>query len=165
MPEVIVAIGSNMGDRAAHLSAGVKCLESISTVQVEVSPVYESEPLGPGSMEFYNAVVAMQTPIHPKALLPLLKECEHSRGRDPLAARWTDRPLDMDIIGWGRRKFKSALIQVPHASYRDRLFVLLPLMDLRPNWTDPETGLSIDRLVAEAMPLRIRRMDINLMQH
>ncbi len=165
MPEVIVAIGSNMGDRIAHLAAGVKCLESISSSPVEVSPVYESEPLGPGSMEFLNAVVVVRTSLQPKVLLPIFKDCERNRGRDPQSPRWADRPLDMDIIGWGRRKFKSALIQVPHASYRDRLFVLLPLRDVRPNWTDPETALEIDTIVAGAMPLQIQKTDIKLVQH
>jgi len=164
MPEVIVAIGSNMADRAKHLVAGVKCLQGISTVPVRVSAVYESEPIGPGSMEFLNAVVAIRTPQHPKDLLPILKECERSRGRDPQAPRWADRPLDMDIVGWGRRKFKSSSIQVPHASYRDRLFVLLPLKDICPDWTDLDSSLHIDQLIDSAMPMQIRKSEISIVQ-
>jgi 2-amino-4-hydroxy-6-hydroxymethyldihydropteridine diphosphokinase len=162
MPEVIIAIGSNMGDRLEHLAAGLKCLEGISLTPVRISPIYECEPIGPGSMEFLNAVVLLQTKRLPIDLLPLLKECERNRGRDPHAPRWSDRPLDMDIIGWGRRTFNSPTIQVPHASYRDRLFVLLPLKDLCPDWIDPETGIHIDRLVEGAMPMQIQKSDISI---
>jgi len=164
MPEVIVAIGSNMGDRAEHLAAGVKCLQNISAGPVRVSAVYECEPIGPGSMEFLNAAVLLRTSLLPKDLLPILKECERSRGRDPQAPRWTDRPLDMDIIGWGRRKFKSSSIQVPHTSYTDRLFVLLPLKDVSPNWTDLDSSLHVDQLIESAMPMKIRKTEISIVQ-
>jgi len=162
MPEVIIAIGSNMGDRVAHLVAATTYLGQLSKAPIRVSGVYESEPVGPGSTEFLNAVVAIQTTLHPKDLLPILKDCERTRGRDPMSPRWADRPLDMDIIGWGNRKFNSALLQVPHASYRDRLFVLLPLREVCPNWTDPETLVHIDHLIKSAMPMQIRKTDINL---
>jgi 2-amino-4-hydroxy-6-hydroxymethyldihydropteridine diphosphokinase len=164
MPEVIVAIGSNMGDRVAHLVAATAYLGLLSKAPIRVSGVYESEPVGPGSAEFLNAVVAVQTTLLPNDLMPLLKDCERMRGRDPMSPRWSDRPLDMDIIGWGNRKFRSALLQVPHASYRDRLFVLLPLRDVCPNWTDPDTLIHIDQLIKGAMPLQIRKTDINLVQ-
>jgi 2-amino-4-hydroxy-6-hydroxymethyldihydropteridine diphosphokinase len=163
MPEVIVAIGSNLGDRVAHLSAGVECLMKLSTTPVEVSPIYESEPVGPGSVSFLNGIAVLRTSLLPKDLLPIFKECEISRGRDPKSPRWSDRPLDMDIIGWGRRTFKSPTMQVPHASYHDRLFVLLPLRDIRPGWTDPGTGVLIDQLIFGAMPLQIQKTDIKLM--
>lgn len=151
-----------MGNRVEHLLAGIKCLEGISSYPVRVSPVYECEPIGPGSMEFLNAVVLIETPMQPSELLPILKECERIRGRDPYAPRWSDRPLDMDIIGWGRTTFKSLTIQVPHASYQDRLFVLLPLKDLCPNWTDPNTGIHIDCLLEGAMPMQIQKSDISM---
>jgi 2-amino-4-hydroxy-6-hydroxymethyldihydropteridine diphosphokinase len=163
MPEVVIAIGSNMGDRVAHLAAATTYLRQLSKTPVRVSGVYESEPVGPGSSEFLNAVVAVQTTLHPKELLPILKDCERKRGRDPISPRWADRPLDMDIIGWGNRKFKSALLQVPHASYRDRLFVLLPLRDVCPNWTDPETLVHIDHLIKSAMPMKIWKTDISIL--
>lgn len=156
MPEVLVAIGSNMGDRVAHLQAGVSCLEKLTVRPLRLSNVYESEPIGPGSGPFLNAVVSLWTSKYPGELLPILKRCESERGRDPNSPRWTDRQLDMDIIGWGRRKFRTAELQVPHASYHDRLFVLLPLRDVSPAWTDPATDRSIDELVASAMPMQIQ---------
>lgn len=162
MPEVIVAIGSNMGDRIAHLSAAVSCLEKLSARPLRLSQVYESEPVGPGSGPFLNAVVSLWTSTYPSELLPMLKRCEAERGRDPRSPRWTDRQLDMDIIGWGRRRFRTAELQVPHASYHDRLFVLLPLRDVNPEWTDPATGLSIDALIESAMPMKIDATDYKL---
>jgi 2-amino-4-hydroxy-6-hydroxymethyldihydropteridine diphosphokinase len=163
MPEVIIAIGSNMGDRLEHLKAAVENLSFVTTAPMRVSSVYESEPVGPGSTAFLNAVVAIQTKLKPDELLPVLKECERGRGRDLQAPRWTDRPLDMDIIGWGNRTFRTAGgLYIPHASYRDRLFVLLPLRDTNPNWTDPGTRLHVDQLIVRAMPMHIIKTEYAL---
>lgn len=162
MPDVIVAIGSNMGDRLAHLQAGIACLEGVSSDPVRTSAVYESEPIGPGSGPFLNAVAVIRTTLLPSELLLIFKRCEIARGRDPKSARWTDRPLDMDIIGWGKRRFRSAQLQVPHASYHDRLFVLLPLRDVCPQWTDPVSGRKLEELIGSAMPMQIQKTDFIL---
>jgi 7,8-dihydro-6-hydroxymethylpterin-pyrophosphokinase len=80
-------------------------------------------------------------------------------GRDPDAARWTDRIIDLDIIAWGQRSFSKEGIIIPHASYRDRLFVLLPLKELRPDWVDPKTKQTIEKILLSAMPLKIAKTD------
>ena len=159
MPEVVVALGSNMGDRLSHLKSAVVFLQTISSKPIRVSPVYESDPVGPGTMPFYNAVVAIHTHVYPSKLMPQLKAFEILEGRAPNAPRWSDRPLDLDIIGWGRRRFLSSDVTIPHASYRDRLFVLLPLRDICPNWIDPLYGTPLQGMIDRAQPMNIHKLD------
>lgn len=159
MPEVVVALGSNMGDRLSHLKAAVSFLQQISAKPVRLSSIYESEPVGPGTQPFYNAVVAIYTTSYPSMLLPQLKAFEIAEGRDPKSPRWSDRPLDLDIIGWGRRRFMSGDVTIPHASYRDRLFVLLPLRDICPNWIDPLYGTPLQTMIDRAQPMNIQVLD------
>jgi len=159
MPEVLVALGSNMGDRLLHLKSAVSFLQTMSSKPVRMSSVYESEPVGPGTMPFYNAVVSIYTHLYPSKLLPLLKSFEIREGRDPNSPRWADRPIDLDIIGWGRRRFLSGEVTIPHASYRDRLFVLLPLRDVSPNWIDPLYGTPLHVMIDRAQPMNIQVVD------
>ncbi len=155
MPEVILGIGSNLGDRLGHLRAATRFLSSLSSKPIKTSSVYESDPVGPGTGAYLNAAVSIFTKTYPNQLFPLLKGYEIQMGRDPNAARWSDRIIDLDIIAWGKRTFSSHGILVPHASYRDRLFVLLPLRDISPDWIDPNTKQTIEMIVASAMPLTI----------
>lgn len=155
MPEVIVALGANMGDRLARLHDAARFLDELSSKPVRFSRIYESEAVGPGTHPFLNAAAAIWTPEMPRMLYRAFKDFEISQGRAPDAPRWSDRPIDLDLIGWGRRRFRNAAITVPHASYRERLFVLLPLQDLRPEWVDPEDGRSVDELIAMAPKMAI----------
>jgi 2-amino-4-hydroxy-6-hydroxymethyldihydropteridine diphosphokinase len=123
------------------------------------SSVYESDPVGPGTGAYLNAAVAIHTNLYPIQLFRVLKDYEIQMGRDPDAARWTDRIIDLDIIAWGQRSFSKEGIIIPHASYRDRLFVLLPLKELRPDWVDPKTKQTIEKILLSAMPLKIAKTD------
>lgn len=154
MPDVYVALGSNMGHREKHIEAAALFLQDLDP-NASFSRLFESEPVGPGTQAYLNAVVKFRTGIYPSVLFPRLKAFEIERGRDPLAARWTDRPLDLDIVAWGRRRFRSEKMVVPHASYAERLFVLLPLRDLTPDWIDPVTGIPIDEMIRLAPEMTI----------
>lgn len=163
MPEVVIGIGSNLGDRLYHLQSAAVFLSGLSSKPIRTSSVYESDPLGPGTGAYLNAAVAIFTSLYPHQLFPLLKEYEIRMGRDPHAARWTDRIVDLDIITWGKRSFSNDGIVVPHASYHDRLFVLLPLRDVYPKWVDPNTKQTIELLLASAMPIRIVKTNDQLL--
>jgi 2-amino-4-hydroxy-6-hydroxymethyldihydropteridine diphosphokinase len=155
MHEVFVGLGSNLGDRIAHLKGAALYLRSLSTQQVRFSSVYESEPVGPGSYPYLNALAQLNVAGSPLDLLHLLKDFEAHHGRPPGSPRWTDRTIDLDIIAWDDHILLEQEIQLPHPSYRDRWFVLYPLKELKPDWMDPVTKKSIDILIDQAMPLRI----------
>ena len=123
-------LGSNVGDRRAHLRAAVAGLPGV----VAVSPVYETDPVGgpPGQGPYLNAVVELATAWSPRRLLERAKELEAAAGRRP-GPRWGPRPLDIDVLLVGGEVVDEADLQVPHPRWRQRAFVLVPLADLAPD--------------------------------
>ena len=124
-----VALGSNLGDRWAHLRAAVAGLPGV----VAVSDVYETEPVGgPAGQDLYlNAVVELETDLSPRALLDLARGLEAAAGR-VRAARWGPRTLDVDILLVGDLEVDDPDLVVPHPRLWERSFVLIPLHDLAP---------------------------------
>ena len=124
-----VALGSNLGDRWAHLRAAVAGLPGM----VAVSDVYETEPVGgPAGQDLYlNAVVELETDLSPRALLDVAWGLEAAAGR-VRAARWGPRTLDVDILLVGDLEVDDPDLVVPHPRLWERSFVLIPLHDLAP---------------------------------
>lgn len=137
MTEAYLALGSNVGDRVAHLRGAVAGLGAADgTSVVAVSRVYETDPVGgPDQGPFLNAVVAIETDLGPRALLALGQRLEGEAGRDPDPARrprWGPRPLDVDILLVGDEVVSEADLVVPHPLLEERAFVLAPLADVAP---------------------------------
>jgi 2-amino-4-hydroxy-6-hydroxymethyldihydropteridine diphosphokinase len=131
-----LGLGSNLGDRAAHLQFGLDGLAARAGRVVAVSPVYETEPVGgPPQPEFLNAVVALETELSPRELLGVAKALEAEAGRerpDP-EKRWGPRPLDIDILMVGELRIDEPDLVVPHPRIHQRAFVLAPLADVAPD--------------------------------
>lgn len=159
MAEVIIALGSNLGNPHAQLSKAGKFLISISDTPPVFSPIYKSEPIGPSENEFLNAVVMINTNKAPEELFNLLKEQEKIQGRPSRYPKWTARTLDLDIIAYGDLVVETDNLIIPHAEYTHRLFVLYPLRDIRPDWTDPSSQLPIGTMVENAPTMMITRTD------
>ena len=125
-----VALGSNLGDRRAHLRAAVTGLPGV----VAVSPVYETDPVGgPGGQPPYlNAVVELDTDLGPRALLEMGQTLEAAAGR-VRAERWGARTLDVDVLLVGDLAVDEPDLVIPHPRMRARAFVLIPLHDLAPD--------------------------------
>lgn len=124
-----VALGSNLGDRRAHLRAAVAGLPDV----VAVSGVYETDPVGgPGGQPPYlNAVVELDTALGPRQLLEVAGRLEEAAGR-VRAERWGPRTLDVDVLLVGDLAVDDPDLVVPHSRMRERAFVLVPLHDLAP---------------------------------
>ncbi len=133
-----VAVGSNLGDRIAHLRYAVAALRRAPILEVvAVSPVYESSAhtSAPGEEQpdFLNAVVEVRTALDPHALLAYCKRIERARGRNrEKGRRWAPRTLDLDLLIFGRDVVRDEQLSVPHPKLGVRRFVLLPLADLAP---------------------------------
>jgi 2-amino-4-hydroxy-6-hydroxymethyldihydropteridine diphosphokinase len=129
-----LGVGSNEGDRRAHLQGAVDGLAATPGVRVAaVSPVYETEPVGgPPQDDYLNAVVAVETVLSPRDLLEVAKRLEAAAGRVPGGERWGPRPLDVDILLVGHELMNDPDLTVPHARLFERHFVLAPLGDLDP---------------------------------
>ncbi|MDG5768195.1 2-amino-4-hydroxy-6-hydroxymethyldihydropteridine diphosphokinase [Balneolales bacterium ANBcel1] len=162
MAQAVIALGSNLGDRAAHMSKARAFLGSLSESSLVVSAIYETEPVGEASTHmYYNAVCAFQTRLEPMELLEKLKRYEQEYGRDPSAPRWSNRTIDLDIIDFNRETISRQRLQVPHPEYTRRLFVLLPLQELFPEWTDLRSGTPISDMIASAPKIDVFKKGVN----
>ncbi|MFO7847904.1 MAG: 2-amino-4-hydroxy-6-hydroxymethyldihydropteridine diphosphokinase [Balneolaceae bacterium] len=155
MEPVIIALGSNLGDRQRVLHSAGLFLKSLSTTQFRKSSIWESEPVGPAKYPFLNAVISIDTQLTPQNLLKKLKQFERATGRDHHPVRWGPRILDLDIIAYGSLVIQSDTLIIPHPEFSKRLFVLLPLQQVEPEWSDPETGKTVSQLVENAPAMKI----------
>jgi 2-amino-4-hydroxy-6-hydroxymethyldihydropteridine diphosphokinase len=124
-----LALGSNLGDRWAHLRAAVSGLPDV----VAVSPVYETDPVGgPGGQHAYlNCVVELNTSQSPRELLAAAQALETAAGR-VREERWGPRTLDVDVLLVDDLVVDEPDLVVPHPRMWERDFVLVPLADLAP---------------------------------
>ena len=128
-----LGLGSNLGDRLAHLQFALDGLAARAGMVVTVSAVYETEPMGgPTQPDYLNAVVALDTALDARALLELAKGLEVEAGRTPHGERWGPRPLDIDILMVGDERVEEDDLVVPHPRIHQRGFVLAPLADVAP---------------------------------
>ena len=160
MYRTIVGLGGNLGDRLAHLRAGVRALGLVGVVE-GVSSVYETEPVGPPQPRYLNAAVLLETALDAEALLDELLGIEASEGRER-RERWGARTLDLDVLWIEGRAMRTARIEVPHPALRERAFAVVPLVELVPDAIDPLTG---QRYADLALDVRsVRRLDDRLDQ-
>ena len=148
--KVAIALGSNLGDREAHLAFGLSALPGFIT-NLTRSTWHETDPVGVPSDQprYLNGVVVGETSLGPRDLLARLMQIEEAAGRtrpSPLA----QRTLDLDLILFGDAVIAEAGLVVPHPRFRERLFVLEPLAEVAPGWIDPGTGQTISALLQQA---------------
>jgi 2-amino-4-hydroxy-6-hydroxymethyldihydropteridine diphosphokinase len=127
-----VALGSNVGDRDAHLAAARQALAAIPRSRVVgESMIEETAPLGPVPQGPYlNQMIAMETELSPRELLIELQRIERAAGRTR-DLRWGPRTLDLDIVRYEHQIATDADLQVPHPAAEERDFWRRELADLR----------------------------------
>lgn len=145
---VAVALGSNLGDRVAHLQAGLAGLASLLD-DLRVSTFHDTAPVGtdPDQPRYLNAVAVGTTRLSAPDLLHRLLRLEEQQGRQRPYV-WAPRTLDLDLILFGQERIETPQLTVPHPRFRERAFVLAPLVELAPAWVDPVTGRTITDLLA-----------------
>ncbi|HEY3240902.1 MAG TPA: 2-amino-4-hydroxy-6-hydroxymethyldihydropteridine diphosphokinase [Acidimicrobiia bacterium] len=133
MTVAYLGLGSNLGDRLAHLQSAVDGLADRAGMVVAVSAVYETEPMGgPAQPDYLNAVIALDTALDSRGLLEVAKALEAEAGRPPGGERWGPRSLDVDVLMVGDERVEEADLVVPHPRIHQRGFVLAPLADVAP---------------------------------
>jgi 2-amino-4-hydroxy-6-hydroxymethyldihydropteridine diphosphokinase len=143
-----LGLGSNVGDRAAHLRAAIELLGAPGVEVMAVSSAYETEPVGEvlDQADFLNAAIRIRTGLEPEALLDVCKQVEAARGRALDAPRHSPRPLDVDLLLLGDLELETDRLVLPHPQVTSRRFVLVPLLEL-----DPDLALPDDTLLSEAL--------------
>ena len=142
---VFIALGSNIGDRAAYLHAALDAMSSYSTV-LETSHLYETDPmLVTDQPLFLNAVCKVFTRLTPSELLQAVKQTEDSLGRTK-SIRYGPRVIDLDILFFDDAVIDTPDLTVPHLRIPERDFVLAPLLDLDRDLRHPRLDLSVQEL-------------------
>ena len=146
---VVLALGSNLGDRLANLQAAVDALAAGPGLdQVAVSPVYETAPVGgPPQPDYLNAVLVAVTSLPPQAVLDRSRAAEAALGR-ARGPRWGPRTLDVDVIAYGNQISSDPELTLPHPRAHERAFVLAPWHDVDPGAVIPGQGPVADLLAA-----------------
>jgi 2-amino-4-hydroxy-6-hydroxymethyldihydropteridine diphosphokinase len=147
-----IAVGTNLGDRWAHLAQAARGLASAPrTALVAASRVFESAPLGPPQPRYLNAVLQVETGLTPRGLLEVTQaiEAQAHRRRDQ---RWGARTLDLDLLLCGDLVVRERGLTVPHPGLPARRFVLAPLAQLAPGHPVPGTASTVAALLAALPP-------------
>ncbi len=152
---VVIALGSNLGDRAGNLRAAVAALEEEHVGVTAQSSVWETAPVPADQPAFLNAVVTAETWRSPSKLLELLKKIEHRLGRRP-ERRWGPRPIDLDILFYGRERVDTPELTIPHTAILERSFVLAPLAEVLPGVL-PHLGVTATEALRRAGTSGLRR--------
>lgn len=141
MTRAFLGLGSNLGDRLAHLQRAIDALAATSGIQVvAVSAVYETAPVGgPSQDDFLNAVLAVDTDLLPHDLLAAAMHAEQLEER-VRTVRWGPRTLDVDLLLYGDEHIDTPDLEIPHPRMHERGFVLAPLRDVAPERVQEPAG-------------------------
>ncbi len=143
---VHLGLGSNLGDRKEFLSMACNYLSSQVITGFRASSIYESEPLlKMKQSKYFNMVVCGLTVLSPKDLLKKCQQIEISLGRIR-REHWGSREIDIDILSYGNRTINKDNLVIPHPEIENRSFVLMPMLELSPEWQHPENGIKIKEL-------------------
>lgn len=155
-----LGLGSNVGDRRAHMEAAIAGLPTRGVAVLACSSVYETEPVGLvlEQRDFFNACLRIETEHAPEQLLEACKQVERSVGRELAGARHGPRVIDIDVLLLGDVVYRSQRLTLPHPQVRSRRFVLVPLLELDPDLALPRGGRLADALVALGPGQGVRRV-------
>lgn len=131
--EVVLALGSNLGDRAANLRRAIIYLEREGVSVERVSSAWDTPPFPAGQPRFLNAAIVGRTGLGPEALLELVKRGERDLGRRE-TWHWGPRVIDIDILFYDAMQIETPSLVIPHPQISGRAFVLAPLAEV---WEGP----------------------------
>ncbi len=153
-----ISIGSNLGDRLAHLRAARTRIVALPDMRLTAcSPLYETEPVDVGPVyrdqAFLNAVLIVESAQTPEAFAAALHAIEDALGRVRGADRNAPRPIDLDVLYAGDRTSADATLTLPHPRWAERRFVVQPLADVRPDLRLPGVSGTV-REILLTLPAR-----------
>ncbi len=143
---VFLGLGSNVGDRAANLKVAADLIAKNVGKIAKKSHLYETQPWGNTDQEsFLNQVIMINTTLDPRDLLEKISKIERELGRER-REKWGPRPLDIDILFYGKRVIRDKGLEIPHPELHKRAFVLVPLMEIAPELEHPILKKQVDEL-------------------
>lgn len=156
---ILLGLGANLGDPPAQLAAALRALRSCVRIDV-ISSLYRSAAVGgPPQPDYLNLVCAGRTALEPLPLLRETQQIERDLGR-VATVRNGPRVIDIDLLAHGDRAIDTPRLTLPHPRLAERGFVLLPLVEVAPEWRHPRLELSARELLdALESPGRVERWD------
>ena len=159
---VVLALGSNVGDRLANLQLAIDGLDGEGISVTAVSGVFETTPIGgPAQDDYLNAVLTAETSLTARQVLARCARAETAAGR-VRTVRWGPRTLDVDIITYGDQSSDDPDLTLPHPRAHERAFVLVPWQDIDPAAVLPGSGPVADLLAVIGTAGVRRRRDLSL---
>lgn len=154
-----LGLGSNVGDRRAHLQAATEALPAHGVQPVASSSTYDTDPVGEilDQPDFLNACLRIETALEPEALLDVCKAVERDLGRAAGGPRHGPRPIDVDVLLLGDVELQTERLALPHAQVLARRFVLIPLLELDFELRTPGGERLSDALAALPVTEGVRR--------
>jgi len=149
LEDVLIGIGSNQGDSVRICRQAIESLRDHPEIEgLVASSFYRTEPVGMVDQSwFVNGALRCRTSLGPRSLLGVLNRIEREFGR-VREIHWGPRSLDLDILAFGRQKIEWPDLEIPHPRLHERRFVLVPLMEIAPEWVHPVLGASPIELLA-----------------
>lgn len=145
-----IALGANLGDRERTLRSAIAALQQLGSVDA-VSSFYETAPVDVTEQpDFLNAVIVLRTTLPPEDLMAALLRIEQQHGRNRSASvPKGPRTLDLDLLSYGDVVMETPMLTLPHPSLAERRFVLVPLMEIAPQWRQPVSRKTAAILLSE----------------
>jgi len=151
MHDCFLSIGSNMGNKFKNIHSAIEYIESSpENSYLSKSKIYESKAMYNSSLDnFYNAVIRLETAFSPLELLAFIKKIEKEMGRVRSSERYSARPIDIDILSYGKKILNSRELTIPHPHIEERKFVLKPWSDIDSTYVLARTNKKISELLNE----------------
>lgn len=149
MTRSLLAVGANLGDRAATLRKALELIAALPSTQLLArSTWHETVPVGgpEGQASFYNGAILVETPLAPHDLAAAMQDIERQLGRERLV-RWDARTIDIDLLLCGDQIVDTADLQIPHPRMSFRQFMLAPATEIAGEMVDPTSGWTISALL------------------
>jgi 2-amino-4-hydroxy-6-hydroxymethyldihydropteridine diphosphokinase len=157
LKHVFIALGSNVGDRAAQLRQAREQIAAPDLRIVRASSIYETAPRDIEDQPwFLNQVIECETDLFPRQLLARLKQIERAMGRKKRVAKGP-REIDLDILLYGDSVVKAPELEVPHPRMAERRFVLEPLAEIAPEKRHPGTRKTVREMLQKVMDQPVKR--------
>jgi 2-amino-4-hydroxy-6-hydroxymethyldihydropteridine diphosphokinase len=158
LKKVYLSLGSNLGDRRAHLREAAERLNANEIHVRRESSIYETEPRDLLQQPwFLNQILEAETDLFPRQLLARTQKIEREMGRKRVVAKGP-RVIDIDVVLFGNTVVHRPELEIPHPRMSERRFVLEPLAELSPDLRHPATGRTIRELLEGVMKQTVRRV-------
>lgn len=152
MAIVYLSLGSNKGDRVGYVQQATSLLGGVDGIDIiRTSSLYETQPwLEKETTWYVNAVIEIKTSLSAQDLLAECLRIEKQLGRNrEIEGKYGDRNIDIDILFFGKEILKEKDLEIPHKFLHQRAFILVPMLELNPDFVHPDLTKSISELHEE----------------